>query len=232
MQFFLIALLICFVIFLFYLHYAAKEDFVLIRKNISLEQLFDIAFLTGFAALFSARLFYVLFHASVSYLNPLVFFGLPYYPGLSLAGGIVGAGLFLVMYGRNGKLPAARIADFFSVACLLALPFGFFATVLLNAHKDVIVSVLAAALSFALFIFFAMFLLPKIIGSQYKDGTVTYLFLMNFPLVFLLSQIISRATLKQFYFLPDDGVLIALFIIGFMLYLKQEHLPQKKRPAR
>lgn len=232
MEFFILILLLCFIIFLFYLHIAAKEDFVLIRKNISLENLFDISFLTGFAALFGARLFYVLFNPSTQYLNPLVFFGLPYFPGLSVSGGIIGACVFLFFYGRRNRLPTSRIADFFSIAFLLSVPVGFAAAALLGERGNAILFYTAAILSLLLFVFFAKLLFPKLLGGQYKDGTITYLFLMNFPLVFLLSQIISRASLRQFYFIPEDGIMLGIFLIGIILYMKQEHISQRRKALK
>ncbi len=227
--FLLIIFFFCFVIFLYYLHSSAKDDFVLMRKNVSLEQLFDVAFLTGFAALFTSRLLYVFFHFSTDYLNPLVFFGLPYFPGLSISGALIGAGLFLLLYGRRKRLPASRIADFFSIAFLLSVPIGFLAAGILNKTADSILFYTVSVLSLLLFFFFAKMLYPKLLGGQYKDGTITYLFLMNFPLVFLLSQIISRATLKQFYFTLEDGIYVGIFLVGIVLYMRQEHLPQRRK---
>jgi len=232
MEFFLLIIFFCFIIFLYYLHISAKEDFVLMRKNVTLEQLFDIAFLTGFAALFTSRIFYVFLHPSTNYLNPLVFFGLPYYPGLSISGALIGSGIFLLLYGRRKRLPASRIADFFSIAFLLSVPIGFLAAGLLNKTADSILFYTVALLSLLLFFFFAKILYPKLLGGQYKDGTITFLFLMNFPLVFLLSQIISRATLKQFYFTVEDGIFVGIFLIGIILYMKQEHLSQKRKHSQ
>ena len=171
------------------------------RKNVTLEQLFDIAFLTGFAALFTARLLYVFLHPSINYLNPLVFFGLPYYPGLSISGALIGAGIFLLLYGRRKRLPASRIADFFSIAFLLTVPVGFLAAGVLNRTTDSLLFYIVALFSILLFFFFAKMLFPKLLGGQYKDGTITYLFLMNFPLVYLLSQIISRSAYFCYLFL-------------------------------
>lgn len=231
MQFFLIVIAVCFFLFLFYLHVLSKEDFVFFRKNVSLESLFNVAFLTGFAALFTSRLFYVLFHPAMAFVNPLVFFGIPYFPGLSLSGALVGAVIFLYVYGRVRKAPVERIGDFFTLPVLLIAPLGLLSAAVLSGREEAVFFVLAACFTFFLFIFFAKFLFPKLSGGQYKDGTLSYLFLMNFPLVILLASIISRASLKKFYFTPEDVILFGLFLLGTTLYVRQEANSRKRRPA-
>jgi hypothetical protein len=230
MQFYLLILFFCFFLFLFYVHFSAKEDFVFIRKNVSLEQLFNVAFLTGIAALFTSRLFYVLYHPSVSYLNPLVFFSLPYFPGLTVSGALIGAYLFLLIYGRQQKLPTLRMGDIFSVGFLLIVPFGFLPIGIIHP-QDLLLFSIASTIDIILCFFFIKFLIPKMMGGQFKDGTIFNLFMMNFPLLFLLSHIITRAALHQFYFLPEDIVLFCIFGLGLLSYLRLE-TSTKRRIAK
>src|SRR5216683_2730865 len=49
-------------VFLYTLYRLVKDDYVFIRKGISLEQSFDVAFITLWVSLFMSRLFYMLFH--------------------------------------------------------------------------------------------------------------------------------------------------------------------------
>jgi len=60
-------------IFLFTLYCFVRDDYILFRKNISIERIFNIAFLLFGAFLVSARFFYVVFNFSPKFLNPLVF---------------------------------------------------------------------------------------------------------------------------------------------------------------
>ena len=62
------------VIFLFTLYVLSKEDFVLLRKNISEAALFDVFFIVVLVAILFSRIFYVGFQFDVSYLNPVIFF--------------------------------------------------------------------------------------------------------------------------------------------------------------
>ena len=212
------------------MHYIAKEDFVFIRKNVSLEQLFDVAILTGFAALFTSRLFYVLYNPSPHFLNPLAFFGLPYFPGLSVSGGLLGAALFLVIYGRSQRTLAARMSDFFSLALLFVLPISFILASFLADRAEFLLFIIAAILSLVLFFIFSKLFYPKLIGGQYKDGVIGYLFLMNFSLSFLLAHIISRASLRHFYFTTEDAVMLITFLVGVILYYRQERSSRKRVP--
>src|ERR1035437_128302 len=101
----MIILLICFFIFLYLLYYLSRDDFVIVRKDISMERIFNLAFLTLIISLFFSRLFFVLEKMDPKLLNPLGFLAIPYFPGLSLIGGILGAGVIIFLYSRFRKLP-------------------------------------------------------------------------------------------------------------------------------
>ena len=55
MQLFIIILLISFIIFLFGLHILAKEDLIFVRKNVTIEALFNMAFYTAGVGLLSVQ---------------------------------------------------------------------------------------------------------------------------------------------------------------------------------
>ena len=63
----------CFIVFLFCLFVLSKDDFLFLKKNITLEQVFNIAFVAGLVGLFVARSFYVIFNFAPGFVNPLVF---------------------------------------------------------------------------------------------------------------------------------------------------------------
>ena len=60
MQIFILIPAFCF--FLYYIYKLVKDDYVFIRKNISLEQVFDITFIVTWSSLFFSRLFFFIFH--------------------------------------------------------------------------------------------------------------------------------------------------------------------------
>ena len=97
MGFILIVLLISFVFFLFRLYHVAKDDVVLVKKNVSLDKIFDAAVFCALVGLLFSRIFYVIFNPDPAFLHPLVFLIIPYFPGLSLLGGVIGGILFAIV---------------------------------------------------------------------------------------------------------------------------------------
>ena len=91
--------------FLFTIYVLSKEDMVFVRKNVSLEQLFTLSFLSLGVSIFFSRLFFVLFNFKTIYLNPLVFFLIFYFPGLSFPGGLLAGAGFVLLYARRKKMP-------------------------------------------------------------------------------------------------------------------------------
>ena len=91
MGFFILVLLVCLLLFLGSLYFLASDDLVLLRKDTSLERVFDMALVMTFSSLLSARILYVVLNPGPGFLNPLVFFLFPYFPGLSLTGALIGA---------------------------------------------------------------------------------------------------------------------------------------------
>jgi hypothetical protein len=124
MQYLIFLLLFLFLVFLFTLFALCRDDFVLFRKNIDMEKVFNLAFLIGLIGLFFSRLFYVVFYFKPVYLNPLAFSLFPYFPGLSLPGGLLGASLCLAFLLRGKKYPEGRLFDFFILAFSIALLLG------------------------------------------------------------------------------------------------------------
>ncbi|MDP2649635.1 MAG: prolipoprotein diacylglyceryl transferase, partial [bacterium] len=127
MQFFILVLMVCLFIFLYCVYVLANDDFIFLRRDVTMEKLFNMIFLGAFISLFGSRLFYGFFHAKGILVNPLVFLLIPYFPGLSLLGGVVGAGVYFLFLAKRkeNSLPLGRISDFFSIAFLISLPIGF-----------------------------------------------------------------------------------------------------------
>lgn len=226
MHFFILVLLFCFLIFLFFLHFICRDDFILLRKNISLESVFNLAFLVSIAALLGARLFYVFNHPSVSFLNPLFFFLFPYFPGLSLAGGIIGGGVFLFFFSRARKMPTGRLFDFFSTAFLSSLPIGLLGYFLLSRINLISLGVLFSLFSYLiLFFVFAFYLLPRQLKGRFSDGTLGFIFLLSFSLISILAKLFN----KSFYFGVELIILFLIMIFSLYVLIKKEKLVDKAR---
>jgi len=221
MHFFILVLLFCFSIFLFFLHFICRDDFILLRKDISLESVFNLAFITSAVALFTARLFYVFYHPSANFLNPLFFFLFPYFPGLSLSGGILGGGVFLFFFSRVKKMPSGRLFDFFSSAFLSSLPIGLLGYYLLSKANLISSGVLSSLFSyFMLFLIFSFYLLPKQLKGRFSDGTLGFIFLLSFSLISIINLLFS----KSFYIGIETLVFFLILIFSSYFLVKKEKI--------
>jgi prolipoprotein diacylglyceryltransferase len=217
-----VILLICLLVYLFTVHLLAKEDLVFVRKNITLETLFNLAFYTCGIGLLASRAVFVALHFKPGYLHPLVFLLFPYFPGLSLIGGIIGAMLFLVLYGRRKKIPAGRIFDFFAIALLAALPFGFFGAQLLTGMKDLFAGVLMPIVFLATLFFFSKILLPLNIRGEIRDGSLGYLFLLIYSFTALLANIVHAHNDWTFLAQLENILLLCVFVFALLMLVFQE----------
>lgn len=225
MQSFVALLIFCFLVFLFCVYIFSHDDFVLMRRNVSLERVFNLAFLTALVGLFFARFFYVLFHFHLGFLNPLVFFLFPYFPGLELTGGVVGAVLFLQIF-SFGKLPKMRLFDIFSLSFLCALSVGILLHIIFLQKTIVWHDFVVPLLYLALFILSARIFLRVVL----KDGSLGLLFLLAFSLI---SFVVGRIKAENKLFLSnEDFILIEMFLLSLVFLLKQENLLARGRKPK
>lgn len=227
MQFFLPILVLSFIVYLFVLHILSREDWVLMRKNVTLEQLFNIAILTCIAGLFFARVFFIAFNPNWKYLNLLVFFWVPYFPGLSLSGGILGAVLFLLYYAKLKKFPFERVADLLSTVLLVAFPIGLLGSLFLKEHP--LLPVIIGELVFYPILFFIMLKLvqPAVVRGEVKDGTSTFLIIMSISLVSFIANMIPFHRPEHFFMNGSEILFFILFIFSLLYIIKHELI--KKR---
>lgn len=217
-MFIVLFLVIALFIFLFTFYYYAKDDFYFIRKGILMDEMFNIVFIGLFFSIFMGRLVYVMFHLSTKFVNPLVFFLIPYFPGLSLFGSIVGLFFSIVLLTKRRKIHGARFLDYTSIALLSALPVIF-----LFVYKDLYLTVIHTVL----FIFFTKSLLPKFHKGSLKEGSISLLFLIMFALAVLLQAIIQLYQ-KNIFLEIEDFLFILLFFVSALLLIRLEI----KRPMR
>lgn len=233
MQFFILVLIICLFVFLYCVYLLANDDFIFLRRDLTMEKLFNIIFVGSLSCLFFARLFYGLFYSGEIFANPLVFLLFPYFPGLSLLGGVAGAGaVFLYLAFRSKEdFPFGRLADFFSIAFLITLPIGFLGYLMFAAEGinfEKIVGVILAYL--ILFIIFLRVLLPRLLNGKIQEGIISILFLICFSLINLASNAFPKIIFPDF-FRNSENIIFIFIIIGsifFLLKSKNFFLPGKK----
>lgn len=222
MEFFFVFLVIAFIIFLFCLYATGRDDIVFIRKNVTIEHLFNIAFLSAVFGLISARLIYALFSLNQEFFNPLVFVLFSYFPGLSLIGGVSGAALFILFFTRRRRIPTGRVFDYVALALLSALPFGYIGTLFLQENLNFFESIYLPIIYIFLFLFFLKFLYPRTLRNDLKSGTLGMFFLLTFSFISLVIGTKIRKGDVFFFLSVEDILAFVLFIASIIILIKQE----------
>lgn len=232
MEFFIAVLLICLFIFLFCIYSLAKDDLILLRKDVSMERFFNIIILGSLICLFSSRFFYGIFHSKNILLNPFIFLLFPYFPGLSLVGGIVGGGVvFLYLFlSKKKQLPLGRIFDYCSIGFLITLPVGILGYFMFSEEKFSLARTISMMISYTIiFSIFWKIFLPKMLNGKLKDGSITILFLICFSIVSLTSNFMGN--FKQIFSL-ENIVLSLILITSVSGIIWQEKLGREIKKAR
>jgi prolipoprotein diacylglyceryltransferase len=209
------------IVFLYALYRLVKDDYVFIRKGISLEQSFDIAFITLWISLFTSRVLYLLFHL---YQRENIFYDFFTMKkgGFSLTGAVVGGIIAIYLISKYRKVPLGRLCDFLSLSFLYTLPLVFLSNSIL-VTKDQLLSVfLNAIIYFVLLIFFVQFLYPKILNRTLKEGMLAIVFLLLFSLIALTTSLLTTLKNIQSFINPENITLVLLFIFSLVLLVKQE----------
>lgn len=226
MQFTLLILFLSLIIFLFSLYCLSREDSVLLRKNISLDHVFNLALLEILVGLFFARLFYVLFNFDPFFLNPLTFLLFPYFPGLSLTGAVLSGAVSIYFIGRLSKTPTLRLFDFFSLSFLGAIIGGVFIQILyeLILRKVLFIEIIV----FLVYIFAFILLLKLFQKGGVGEGSTGFLFLLLFSLISLLENILTNIIFKingtWLFFGKEDFLLMSIFFVSLIVLVKKENL--------
>lgn len=207
-------------IFLFLTFLLARDDFLFIRRGVVLDDVFNVVFLALPVVILSARVFYVFLHPSVRFLNPLVFLIIPYFPGLSIVGGIIGAWLFVSIYTKKKKMPTQRLLDILSIAFLFSLSLGIFFQALPLFFTNKLFAVEEIGRSMIGIAFF-IFALTQFMKEKWKEGSVMYFS------IFLYSLLAGIATGFEFFIHKNFsyvsfGITCGLFFTFLILFLYQE----------
>jgi len=207
---------------LFCLYHISREDFVFIKRNVTLEDLFNITFIIFFVGLLFSRVFYVVFHFAPGFFNPLVFFLIPYYPGLSFMGGVIGGVLALLYITKKRKLPIKRILDFVGLSFLAGLPVGFVGSLFLASKVHFFVHLFLPVLFFVIFLVTYLFVYPRVITKELKPGMLgTSVLIVTSFVVFFISMI-SHIDHNVFFLQPEDSLSISVFVLSLGYFMRQE----------
>ncbi len=214
-------LLVAFFLFLFFLYYLARDDFVIIRKDIALDKIFTMAIISGIVTLIFARFFFVIFNFKQIYLNPLVFLAIPYYPGLSLIGGVVSGEVFVYMYALFKKMPVGRLTDLFTMAFIGVFPIAYmFHIFLLLGRESALENVIFVSAIVLLFVFTKL-LFPFASKGEIRDGTLALIFVLILAFIYFTGKLFLDV--KDFSFMmPENIFILVTFFVSLILIINQE----------
>ncbi len=235
MQFFIFVLLICLFVFLYCVYLLAHDDFIFLRRDVTMERVFNLVFIGSLSGLLFARFFYGIFNSQSVFSNPFVFLLFPYYPGLSLVGGVLGISAFIgFLATQRGKgLPIERMADFFSIAFLITLPVGFLGYFMFS--EDGFPAEKAGSLVvvyLVLFIVFLRFPLPQLLNGKFKEGTITFLFLISFSVINLISNAFVKTSVLNYFKNLENISLLLIFLFSLTFMIRQENLLSELKDRR
>ena len=200
-----------------------------------MEKIFNMIFIGIFPSLVISRLFYGILYAKTILSNLWTFILIPYYPGLSLLGAVVGVGsyfLFLAVR-RKDFFPLERIFDFFSIALSISLPIGFLGYLLFSVTRIEIIKVaIQAIVYFIIFIIFLKFFLNRLLTGKFKEGTISLLFLIFFSAVNLVINVFTKITLLGYFKNSENLILIFILLLAIGTVIRHENLIGKKQAKK
>lgn len=217
----LLNLLFCFFLFLFALYYLSRDDFVVVRRDISMEKIFSLAFLTAIFTLFFSRLVFILGSQDLQLLNPLSFFAIPYFPGLSLMGGIAGAAIFIFLYCSYKKMPVGKMLDLFALSFMGVLPVGLIVNFIMHLGKSGLFLNIIFIFSLLIILLFAKIIYPFSTKGEIKDGSLGLTFGLVFSFLYFMTKLFLN--IKDFAFLNLENILIlGVLFLSLILLVNQE----------
>lgn len=217
------------IVTLFCLYHVSREDFVLMRNNVLLDDVFNMAFVTFLVGLFFSRVFYVAFNFAPGFLNPLVFFLVPYYPGLSLMGGVIGGVLALFYIVKKQRFPIRRLFDLIGLSFLAGLPVGYIGSLFLTTQISFFFHLFLPVIFFIVFLIAYLYVYPKIITKELKPGMLGTSVLIVLSFVTLLVQLISNHDAGIFFFQPNNSLSLIVFVFSLLYFVKQELFVVKQK---
>lgn len=222
-------LIFCFLIFIYSLYILGKDDYVLIRKNLSLEQLFDFAFIGLFIGIILGEVLSFIFHPAIgkSFISRLFS---PTGASFSLTSVVLGCILVVYLIGKYRKLPIGRLFDFFSLALLSTLPAGYLLSILFVKRSDILYYVFPGIFYLVSQVFFWRFLLPRTTNGKLRDGSLCSLFLLTFSTVSLFVSLFYEFAHTSLHIEAEELILMGMFFLGlfFLLRINRKQILKRK----
>ncbi len=210
------------VISLFVLYVLSKNDFVLLRKNISLSRVFDVAFIAFAISFIPARLFFIFDTLQFDWIHPLQFFYIFKFSGLSFFGFILGMAAVLYFFFHQKKT-MLRVYDIYGLS--------LFPLFLLSTVSVLLPSYYGYAQGVVFLLLVAIFALLIKFHNNYtlRDGSVALLVVMLVCLHTLALLFFTQSADLFFHFSFSQLLCMGLFFVAGILLLINQQIVFKRR---
>mgnify|MGYP003394961290 CR=1 FL=1 len=203
---------------LFLLFVLIRHDFVILRRNITLIQIFDKILIAAFFGGFIGRLFYILNSQEFYLFNILAFFHVIRNPGFSIFGFFIGLLSFCILLFRKSKV-MLRLTDIVSIS--------FFPVIILNSFFVTFLKRnIRINLGVALMLLIVYIVALRINKSfKVKDGVISCLLISTISIIAFIADIKSENRIIFFFSFSQiiaSITLILSLVLSSFIFLKQK----------
>ncbi len=214
--------IICLVASLYILYLLTKHDFVLARKSLLLQEIFDVTFVGFLAFLITARTLYIVSVLNFNLLNPLKFFHIFKFPGALFLGGLLGFWIVIYFFFKKKKI-LARLYDIYALSLF---PLFIFALgVSYNKGYFLYFNILVFFLS----ILFMIIGIYSYKNYSLKDGSIAFLFVCLITVFTIISEFSSSSRVIFSYFTIPQIISVIVFLGFSVLLLSHEGIVRAKK---
>lgn len=199
---------VCFLISLFLLFIISKNDFTLLRKNISQNELFNKFFLLTLSALIGGRAFFIIAYHLFDLFHPIRFLHFGLYPGFSTQGASLGI-LTLIFFLFRDKKVIPRILD---IVYLSLFPY-FLLSIFYQVNNLLLIKIVLFFLMLGVLI--TLFILNK--NYSVKEGSTFAIILIISSLTFFIFDYYTKS--RIIFFISLSQIIGILIIGGSLIYL-------------
>lgn len=207
---------------LFTLYILSKNDFVLLRKKVSLVNVFDSLAITFISSFIVGRAVYVIESSRYDFINILKFLHFIKFPGISLFGIFLGACLALFFLFRKKEV-VYRITDIIS----LSFYYVFLAFIILHSgNSKYLVWGKSLVVIILLFIFYFLIRFHK--NYVLKDGSIALIIGILIS-GFSLAGVLLNSKSMNITSVPSLLYIFSLILFSIWLYINQNVFKNSKK---
>ena len=205
----------CLLVFLYSLYILGKDDYYLMKKNFFIDHLFDFTLagiISGFCVGRIVSFFVKVANRGGFFYNIFSVRDIPFF----LNDLVLGCILAFYAIGKYKKIPIGHLFDFISLAFLTCLPLWYISDAFYVKRNQLIIYIVLGICYLFTTVVFWKILLPRIISSKHKEGSLSSLFLIIFSFLTLAASFTYKIFSNAFVLGTEDILLLGMFLGGFV----------------